>query len=180
MLDPIYLFSHEHYSAVFQMHVREARAFVIVYSIHDRQSFDDVPRRWGNVQEARKALVGYGHPEVMDVGWPVMVVAKDYFKGAPVAEREVLERVVSKQEGERIAEELEAKYVEVCSETRDGVDDAFVMLARSIRARIALKVEKGGSRPTGLKSVGRLKQNTETAKNEDESSGCSKRKCVVS
>lgn len=89
---------------------------MLVYSINDRSSFEDI-RKWikqigENVKEDFKLMI-LGNKCDMKV------------------------RVVEREEGERVAEEYGGKFMEVSAKKGEGVEDAFESLAGELRARKA-------------------------------------------
>ena len=94
--------------------MREANGFIIVYAIDDRVSFEEVERLH------REFLRVRGEKNV-----PVVICGNK-------CDLEV-KRVVSKAEGEELAERLNAKFFETSALTNLHVEDAFRTLVREIR-----------------------------------------------
>lgn len=114
VLDILDTAGQEEFSAMREQYMHTGEGFLLVYSIIDRNSFEEIPKFY------RQILRVKDRPE-----FPMVLVAnKADLEG---------ERVVSGAEGESLASELKIKYVETSAKHRIHVDKAFHDLVRVIR-----------------------------------------------
>lgn len=114
VLDILDTAGQEEFSAMREQYMHTGEGFLLVYSIIDRNSFEEIPKFY------RQILRVKDRPE-----FPMVLVAnKADLEG---------ERVVSIQDGESLALELKIKYVETSAKHRIHVDKAFHDLVRVIR-----------------------------------------------
>jgi small GTP-binding protein len=114
VLDILDTAGQEEFSAMREQYMHTGEGFLLVYSIIDRNSFEEIPKFY------RQILRVKDRPE-----FPMVLVAnKADLEG---------ERVVSGPDGEGLAAELKIKYVETSAKHRIHVDKAFHDLVRVIR-----------------------------------------------
>eukprot|EP00163_Fabomonas_tropica_P011469 TRINITY_DN2217_c2_g3_i1.p1 TRINITY_DN2217_c2_g3~~TRINITY_DN2217_c2_g3_i1.p1 ORF type:complete len:119 (+),score=31.05 TRINITY_DN2217_c2_g3_i1:327-683(+) len=109
--------------------MREREAFLLVYSVIDRQSYDDVLSFWEQLQD------------IHENGVPVVIVANksDFSKE---------ERVVTDKEGQEIAKFCNnSDYIETSAKTGNNVEKAFQTLIKKMRkSRPAAQSSGGGKK----------------------------------
>lgn len=114
MLDILDTAGQEELRAMREQYMHTGEGFLLVYSIIDRNSFDEIPKFY------RQILRVKDKPD-----FPMILVANK-------ADLES-ERVVSYQEGEEIASQLKIRYVEASAKHKVHVEKAFHDLVRVIR-----------------------------------------------
>ncbi|KAF2871744.1 ras family-domain-containing protein [Massariosphaeria phaeospora] len=130
LLDVLDTAGQEEYSAMREQYMRTGEGFLLVYSITDRQSFE----------------------EIMTFQQQILRVKdKDYFPMIVVGNKCDLEgeRQVSTQEGQNLARQFDCKFIETSAKSRINVDNAFYDIVREIR-----KYNKEMSSYTGAPSGG--------------------------
>jgi GTPase SAR1 family protein len=132
------------YTAYVDLLVREAKVFVLVYSIYSRVSFEAVHEYWDRINEVKDtdarvaaALKGDSDEVAENVG-PFTLLAHDFIGDSMVMSRNVRSREVVEQEGVVLAQKLDWEYSEVCAETGEAVELVFLQIVRQLRARNAL------------------------------------------
>jgi len=114
LLDVLDTAGQEEYSAMREQYMRTGEGFLLVYSITDRQSFE----------------------EIMTFQQQILRVKdKDYFPMIVVGNKCDLdgERQVSTQEGQNLAKNFGCKFIETSAKSRINVDNAFYDIVREIR-----------------------------------------------
>ncbi len=103
------------FKRVRQSYLAHAEAGILVYDVTNRASFENIDKNW--YIEIKK-----GSPNI------VLILV-----GNKIDLTE--DRVVSRKEGESIAEKLQLTYMETSAKTGENIDDAFKMLALQIIKR---------------------------------------------
>ena len=114
LLDVLDTAGQEEYAAMREQYMRTGEGFLLVYSITDRQSFE----------------------EILTFEQQILSVKdKDYFPIIVVGNKCDLEgeRAVSRQEGEARAHSLGCKFIETSAKCRINVDNAFYDMVREVR-----------------------------------------------
>jgi len=114
LLDVLDTAGQEEYSAMREQYMRTGEGFLLVYSITDRQSFE----------------------EIMTFQQQILRVKdKDYFPMIVVGNKCDLEgeRQVSTLEGQNLARQFGCKFIETSAKSRINVDNAFYDIVREIR-----------------------------------------------
>ena len=114
LLDVLDTAGQEEYSAMREQYMRTGEGFLLVYSITSRQSFEEI-------QTFEQQIL--------------RVKDKDYFPIILVGNKCDLEgeRVVSREEGQALAQQFNCKFIETSAKSRVNVDNAFYELVREIR-----------------------------------------------
>jgi GTPase KRas len=114
LLDVLDTTGQEEYSAMREQYMRTGEGFMLVYSITSRQSFEEILTFQQQI---------------------LRIKDKDYFPMIIVGNNCSLEseREVSREEGERLADQLGCKLIESDPRSRKNVDQAFFDLVRDIR-----------------------------------------------
>ena len=139
-----------------EQYMRTGEGFLLVYSITDRQSFE----------------------EIMTFQQQILRVKdKDYFPIILVGNKCDLEgeRAVSKEEGQALARQFNCKFIETSAKSRVNVDNAFYDLVREIGRYNREMSGYGGPPALGSHAPG---QKLEMDHQNGESAGCCSR-CVV-
>ncbi|RMZ77654.1 hypothetical protein DV738_g4220, partial [Chaetothyriales sp. CBS 135597] len=156
LLDVLDTAGQEEYSAMREQYMRTGEGFLLVYSITSRQSFEEI-------QTFQQQIL--------------RVKDKDYFPIILVGNKCDLEsdRVVSREEGQALAQQFHCKFIETSAKNRINVDNAFYDLVREIR-RYNREMSGYGSSapPLGSQAPGHKLE----MDNSQESAGCCSR-CVV-
>lgn len=129
LLDVLDTAGQEEYSAMREQYMRTGEGFLLVYSITDRQSFE----------------------EIMTFQQQILRVKdKDYFPMIVVGNKCDLdgERQVSTQEGQNLARQFDCKFIETSAKSRINVDNAFYDIVREIR-RYNKEMSSYTGAPTG-------------------------------
>mmetsp|Transcript_4768 Transcript_4768/g.5830 ORF Transcript_4768/g.5830 Transcript_4768/m.5830 type:complete len:204 (+) Transcript_4768:290-901(+) len=120
----------ERFRTITTSYFRGAQGIVLVYDVTDRRSFESI-RNWiSQIQQhadvhVNKILVG-NKCDMLD------------------------EKVVSTEEGKKLAEEFNMQFWETSAKNDVNVEQSFHSIAKSVKDRI---IADGGSGPTGGKSV---------------------------
>lgn len=120
----------ERFRTITTSYFRGAQGIVLVYDVTDRRSFESI-RNWiSQIQQhadvhVNKILVG-NKCDMLD------------------------EKVVSTEEGKKLAEEFNMEFWETSAKNDVNVEQSFHSIAKSVKDRI---IADGGSGPTGGKSV---------------------------
>lgn len=119
-LDILDTAGQEEFSAMREQYMRSGEGFLLVYSVADRSSFDELPRL---------------HRQIL------RVKDRDEFPMLMVANKADLQhqRMVSSDEGHSLARQLKVPYLECSAKLRMNVDLAFHELVRLIRRFQALE-----------------------------------------
>lgn len=119
-LDILDTAGQEEFSAMREQYMRSGEGFLLVYSVADRSSFDELPRL---------------HRQIL------RVKDRDEFPMLMVANKADLQhqRMVSSEEGHSLARQLKVPYLECSAKLRMNVDLAFHELVRLIRRFQALE-----------------------------------------
>ncbi|KAF7351405.1 hypothetical protein MSAN_01572300 [Mycena sanguinolenta] len=99
--------------------LRDADAFILMYSTTSPYSFQDVV---AYTRAVRRAKAAYAHNPILSL------VANQ-------SDRPVHDREVTRTEGEALARELDCAFSETSAKTGNGVDAAVEDLVRILRAR---------------------------------------------
>jgi len=119
VLDILDTAGQEEYSALRSQWVRSGEGFLILYSVTDRTSFEEVEAFRTQVLQV-KDCDGLDAPPIVLVGNKCDLVER---------------REVSKQEGQHLAQQWQCDFFEASAKTRECVDDSFFTVVRKIRAR---------------------------------------------
>ncbi|XP_050393210.1 ras-related protein R-Ras2 [Patella vulgata] len=113
-LDILDTAGQEEFSAMREQYMRSGEGFLLVYSVTDRSSFDEVYKF---------------HKQIL------RVKDRDEFPMILVANKSDLENasVVSHDEGAEVARSLKISYIEASAKNRSNVDQSFYELVRIIR-----------------------------------------------
>ncbi|KAF7300940.1 hypothetical protein MIND_00656900 [Mycena indigotica] len=105
----------EEYRAMREQYMIHGEGFLIVYSINDRNSFEEVPSFYEQILRVKN----------VDVFSSVIIVGSK-------CDLE-FERQVSTSEGRNLARNLRCTFIETSAKQRINVDEAFINLVREIR-----------------------------------------------
>lgn len=114
VLDILDTAGQEEFSAMREQYMHTGEGFLLVYSIIDRNSFEEIPKFYRQILRVKDRSE-----------FPMILVANK-------ADLES-ERVVPKQEGDEIARQLKVEYVEASAKHKLNVEKAFHDLVRVIR-----------------------------------------------
>lgn len=114
VLDILDTAGQEEFSAMREQYMHTGEGFLLVYSIIDKNSFDEIPKFYRQILRVKDRSE-----------FPMILVANK-------ADLDV-ERVVTKQEGEELAQQYKIKYVETSAKIQLNVEKAFHDLVRVIR-----------------------------------------------
>jgi len=116
----------ERFRTLTSSYYRGAHGVILVYDVTSKPSFDAVRGVW--LQELRT----YASPDEM----VLMVVGNKVDKQT--------ERQVNKEEGQKMAKDLSALYMECSAKTRVGIQAAFEDLVHAVIASGKMAVKEGG------------------------------------
>jgi len=118
MLDILDTAGQEEFSALRHQYMRQGQGFLCVYSITDRNSFDEILSFAQQVYQAKEL-----DPDKSKI--PMVCIAnKSDLEG---------QRVVSSAEGQQLARSLGCQFLETSAKTRIGVEEAYFGVVRQIR-----------------------------------------------
>eukprot|EP00800_Vazella_pourtalesii_P022161 TRINITY_DN854_c0_g1_i3.p1 TRINITY_DN854_c0_g1~~TRINITY_DN854_c0_g1_i3.p1 ORF type:complete len:193 (-),score=53.68 TRINITY_DN854_c0_g1_i3:110-688(-) len=127
ILDILDTAGQEEFSAMREQYMHHGEGFLLVYSIVDRNSFEEIPKLCKTILRVKERPA-----------FPMILVGNK-------ADLEY-ERVVSYQEGEQQAQSLNIKYIETSAKHRINVDGVFNDLVRIIRKYKKPEEPKGGKK----------------------------------
>lgn len=115
------------YSAIRAQYMKHGEGFLLVYNIYDRSTFEEI-------ETFRNQILRVKEKD----WWPVVVVGHDFWSKSDKDETvddwgRKKERQVSMEEGEQLAEELEAPFFEASADTRTNIEAIFYELVREVR-----------------------------------------------
>ncbi|XP_028409181.1 ras-like protein RAS2 [Dendronephthya gigantea] len=113
-LDILDTAGQEEFSAMREQYMRSGEGFLLVFSLTDRASFDEINKFYNQILRVKDRSE-----------FPMIIVGNK-----SDLERE---RVVSAQEGNELGRQLKIPYIEASAKTRTNVDAAFHDLVRAIR-----------------------------------------------
>lgn len=113
-LDILDTAGQEEFSAMREQYMRSGMGFLLVYSVTDRSSFDEIYKF---------------HKQIL------RVKDRDEFPMILVGNKADLEhqRQVTQEEGQELAKQLKITYIEASAKLRMNVDQAFYELVRKVR-----------------------------------------------
>lgn len=124
----------EYFAQRREEYVREAKGFLIVYAIFDRASFEQVEVFHRDLLRAKGS-----------VDFPVVICGNQ----CDLEDQ----RVVSKAEGQELAERLKAKFFETSALTSLHIEDAFLTVVRDGRQSSASAAQASEERHRGKECV---------------------------
>jgi len=141
MLDILDTAGQEEYTALQSQWIRSGEGFVLLYSVTDRSTFDEVERFRTKILNVKDVTSDKAPPLVL-VGNKIDLESRE----------------VSTAEGQELAKILGCDFFEASAKTRKNVQESFFQLVRRIRERALAKTKKpqsGGSGeiPIGVKST---------------------------
>lgn len=110
-LDILDTAGQEEFSAMREQYVRSGNGFLLVYSVASRQSFDEVQQIYQQIMRSKNN----------DSNFPIVLVANKIDLTS--------ERIVTTEEGSRLANRLNLPYMEASAKTRFNVQESFKALA---------------------------------------------------
>jgi len=157
LLDVLDTAGQEEYSAMREQYMRTGEGFLLVYAINSRESFDEITTFQQQI---------------------LRVKDKDSFPMVVVGNKLDLEseRVVSRAEGQALANSFGAKFVETSAKDKLNVEEPFFQLVKEIR-KYNRQVQgiSGVSRGSGMSGNGQMGKMEVEA--DEAAGGCCK--CVV-
>ncbi|KAI9002722.1 Ras GTPase [Gaertneriomyces sp. JEL0708] len=131
ILDVLDTAGQEEYSAMREQYMRSGEGFLLVYSICQRESFDEVRGFWEQILRVKDRE-----------SFPVVLVGNK-------CDLEP-ERVVGTHEGRDLAKQFKCRFMETSARQKINVEEAFYSLVRAIR-------DDGKGLPGGSGAVKRKK-----------------------
>ena len=113
-------------------YIKKAKGILLVYDITDKRSFESLGNWMNDIEEE----------EVADKVPIILVGNKSDLEE---------ERVISKQEGEKVAKQYNLKFYETSCKNGDNVENCFLDLARQIVDR--MKEKKGNNSQENIKNL---------------------------
>jgi len=104
----------EEFSAMREQYMRNGEAFLLVFSVTDRSSFEEINKFYNQILRVKDRTE-----------FPMILVGNK-------SDLEY-ERTVSTSEGQELARQLKINYLETSAKQRTNVDQAFQDLVRAIR-----------------------------------------------
>ena len=125
----------EEFTALRDQWIRDSEGFVLVYSITDRQGFEQIEPIKDSIDRVKEGEIGE---------FPITLAGnKADLEGS---------RVVGREEGERLAGRLGGAFFETSAKTRRNLEDTFYSVVREIRRLEEKRMKgKGGKEKEGLK-----------------------------
>jgi len=117
MLDILDTAGQEEFACMKDQWVRGGEGFVIVYSISDRQSFEDVSKHRDFILRVKDAERG-----------PMVLIGN---------KSDLIDRHVTTAEGSALAQSFGIKFLEVSAKNRINVDETFHSLVREMRRYVS-------------------------------------------
>jgi len=124
MLDILDTAGQEEFSALADQYMRQGQAFLCVYSIIDRNSFDEILRFVQQVYQAKQL-----NPDTAKLP---MICLGNKSDLEP-------QRTVQTSEGQQLARSLGIQFMETSAKTRTNVEESFFAVVRQIRETMPSK-----------------------------------------
>jgi len=105
----------EEYSALRDSHMQTGDGFIIMYSIANQQSFEQVEKFHHKILRLR--------PENLD--FPILIVGN---------KKDIEERAVGTEQGQELAHKLKATFIETSAKTGENVNEAFNVIVKQVNA----------------------------------------------
>ena len=122
----------ERFKSLAANYIKKAKGILLVYDITDKRSFESLGNWMNDIEEE----------EVADKVPIILVGNKSDLEE---------ERVISKQEGEKVAKQYNLKFYETSCKNGDNVENCFLDLARQIVDR--MKEKKGNISQENIKNL---------------------------
>lgn len=146
----------ERFRTLTSSYYRGAHGVILVYDVCSRSSFDNLLAVW------MRELRTYAQPEEM----VLLVVANKVDKTG--------QRVVDKEEGEQLARDLAALYMECSAKTKLGIQAAFDQLVQTIlHSPRLLEARKEAAQTSGRRRTTLATRHESGESNGIEGGGCS-------
>ena len=153
-LDILDTAGQEEYSAMREQYMRTGMAFLLVYAVTSRSSFEETQMFYQQILRTKNVD-----------SFPVVLVGNKCDLG--------YERQVSYEEVQRLAQRLGAPFLETSAKDRINVDEAFYTLAKSV---LKYQQAQAQARPVSHSAPARTNAKTPARQNQEKDSGC---RCVV-
>jgi len=131
MLDILDTAGQEEFGALRPQYVRQGQGFLLVYSVTDRPSFEEMQSFYNEVYRIKDDERPKNHKI------PIVIVGN---KADLESSREV-----SSEEGQDLSKKLGCNFIETSAKTRQGVEEAYFNLVRKVREVSPKKSRGGGS-----------------------------------
>lgn len=123
LLDILDTAGQEEYSAMRDSYMRSGQGFLLVYSVIDRSSFEEIRKFHDHILRVREEqLTQYGRVPLVLCGNKSDLESQ---------------RQVAAVEGQQLAKDLGIPFFETSARSRVNVDESFHQLVREIRAMVA-------------------------------------------
>jgi len=119
MLDILDTAGQEEFGALRHQYMRQGQGFLLVYSVVDRPSFDEIQIFYNEVHRVKEDE-GARTNKI-----PIIIVGNK-------ADLET-ERKVRSDEGSDLAKKLGCQFIETSAKTRQGVEEAYFTVVRKVR-----------------------------------------------
>ena len=132
----------ERFKSLAANYIKKAKGILLVYDITDKRSFESLGKWMNDIQEE----------EVADKIPIILIGNKSDLKE---------ERVITKEEGEKVAKQYNLKFYETSCKNGDNVENCFIDLARQIIDKI-----KERKRNNSQDNIKKLNNSNEQKKNK--------------
>ncbi|KAH7118479.1 small GTPase superfamily, partial [Dactylonectria macrodidyma] len=122
----------EEYTALREQWHRDSDAFMVVYSISSRSTFNKIKKWNDEITKAREKYPQKEMKELSQAGFEIWKSPPRILVGNK-ADREEIEREVSTQEGEALARELGINFVETSAKSHEQIMEPIQQLVRQAR-----------------------------------------------
>ncbi|KRX10339.1 P-loop containing nucleoside triphosphate hydrolase [Pseudocohnilembus persalinus] len=141
----------ERFKSIISSYFRNADGILVVYDVTDKQSFEDLQDYWIrdiriNCQENVKLILLGNKSDLED------------------------QRQVSKEQGIKLAEQMQIVSMETSAKTEQGVREAFEAIVKDIYYK--KKIEEPTTQTGGFNKLDTKKQKKQKNKNDNSSGGC--------
>jgi len=119
MLDILDTAGQEEFGALRHQYMRQGQGFLLVYSVTDRSSFEEIQSFYNEVYRVKDDEGPKNHKI------PIIIVGNK-------ADLET-HRQVKSDEGQELARRLGCQFIETSAKTRQGVEEAYFTVVRRVR-----------------------------------------------
>jgi len=124
MLDILDTAGQEEFGALRHQYMRQGQGFLLVYSVTDRSSFEEIQSFYNEVYRVKEDEGPTKNHKI-----PIIIVGNK-------ADLES-SRQVRAEEGSELSRKLSCQFIETSAKTRQGVEEAYFTVVRKVRETVS-------------------------------------------